>query len=353
MKKLIPPLLLMFTSLFGCIGQIDVTGESGSGGYSTVGSGTGGGVDQTGTAGAIGQSGTGGVVGQAGTGGRAGQPGSGGRTGAGTGGAPVTQSDGLPCDVRTLMMNRCWSCHGTVPSGGAPMSLVTYADLTAPGRSNPAMTAAQLSLSRMQNTAAPMPPAPAARATTAEIATMQSWSNMGFPMGSCGATDGGTDSGTKPDSGTDSGTKPDSGTVGDPLNASPICTSNKMWSGGNSGSSSMNPGLACINCHSSNGAPRFTISGTVYPTGHEPDRCNGFSGAAQIVITGADGKSTTLTPNTAGNFYSTATIAKPFQAKVVYQGRERAMGGAQTSGDCNSCHTQSGTMSAPGRIVLP
>jgi hypothetical protein len=46
-------------------------------------------------------------------------------------------------------------------------------------------------------------------------------------------------------------------------------------------------------------------------------------------------------------------------AKVVSMGRERAMIESQTSGDCNSCHTQNGTtpvgatMKAPGRIVLP
>jgi hypothetical protein len=34
-------------------------------------------------------------------------------------------------------------------------------------------------------------------------------------------------------------------------------------------------------------------------------------------------------------------------------GRERDMAATQTSGDCNVCHTQSGTMSAPGRIILP
>jgi hypothetical protein len=34
-------------------------------------------------------------------------------------------------------------------------------------------------------------------------------------------------------------------------------------------------------------------------------------------------------------------------------GRERDMAAAQTSGDCNRCHTQNGAMSAPGRIVLP
>jgi hypothetical protein len=38
---------------------------------------------------------------------------------------------------------------------------------------------------------------------------------------------------------------------------------------------------------------------------------------------------------------------------VTYMGRERAMVTMQTSGDCNSCHTQNGANAAPGRIVLP
>jgi mono/diheme cytochrome c family protein len=43
----------------------------------------------------------------------------------------------------------------------------------------------------------------------------------------------------------------------------------------------------------------------------------------------------------------------PFTAKVTYKGRERAMAAVQTSGDCSSCHTQTGTNGAPGRITLP
>jgi hypothetical protein len=101
--------------------------------------------------------------------------------------------------------------------------------------------------------------------------------------------------------------------------------------------------------------PSLTIAGTVYPTAHEPDLCNGANGSngARVVITGADGATLTLTPGTSGNFNSRTAVKTPFRAKVTYMGRERAMSTAQTSGDCNSCHTQSGTNSAPGRILLP
>jgi hypothetical protein len=33
--------------------------------------------------------------------------------------------------------------------------------------------------------------------------------------------------------------------------------------------------------------------------------------------------------------------------------KERAMVAAQTTGICNSCHTQDGTNLAPGRITVP
>jgi len=71
------------------------------------------------------------------------------------------------------------------------------------------------------------------------------------------------------------------------------------------------------------------------------------------VIVDAANRTVTLTPNAAGNFTYTGALTTPYTAKVTYQGRERIMPAAQTSGDCNSCHTQNGTSGAPGRITLP
>jgi hypothetical protein len=116
----------------------------------------------------------------------------------------------------------------------------------------------------------------------------------------------------------------------------------------------MHPGVACINCHDSGRGPAFTIAGTVYPSVHEPDDCNGIVGTGTtVVITDKAGKVTTIPVNSVGNFYSAANIATPFQAKVVKGGAERVMIGAQTNGDCNSCHTVKGSSAAPGRIVAP
>jgi len=142
----------------------------------------------------------------------------------------------------------------------------------------------------------------------------------------------------------------------DPLNAAPICTSNRMWRLGNLGSAAMNPGLACNACHlTQRRAPLFTAAGTVYPTGHEPDLCNAPNLGTQVTIElhDASGNSATISPNSVGNFYYQGTLTPPLTASVHYMGRTRTMTTPATSGDCNSCHTQDGTMSAPGRITLP
>jgi hypothetical protein len=142
-------------------------------------------------------------------------------------------------------------------------------------------------------------------------------------------------------------------TVPDPFSVPPTCTSGTTWRGDKG--PMMNPGRACIDCHSQDEGPDFTIAGTIYPTAHEPDLCYGADGAdgSQVVITGADGRVITLTPNGSGNFSYEGAVTLPFRAKVVYMGRERVMAAPQTSGDCNSCHTQTGAMNAPGRVLLP
>jgi hypothetical protein len=266
-------------------------------------------------------------------------------TGTGSAGGSGASAIGLPCDVQTFLGNRCQTCHGAIPAGGAPSTLLTYQNLIAPSKSDPTQTEAAMAVSRMQNTTLPMPPRPGTPATAADVSVLQTWIAAGYPMGSCGG--GGTVDGGVADGGAPQG---------DPFAAAPVCTSKTLWTLGTRGSASMQPGVACINCHSSGGeGPRFALAGTVYPTAHEPDQCNGASGVAgvAIVVTGADGKTVTLTPNAAGNFSSNATVATPYQAKVTYMGRERLMVAAQTSGDCNSCHTQSGANAAPGRILLP
>jgi hypothetical protein len=121
----------------------------------------------------------------------------------------------------------------------------------------------------------------------------------------------------------------------------------------------MHPGVACINCHTSGGeeeGPRFVVAGTVYPTPHEPNDCNGIAAnsGATVLVTDATGVEHRLTPNAAGNFFlEGAAFPLPYTAKVINAGRERVMVEAQDDGDCNACHTEGGANRAPGRIFLP
>jgi hypothetical protein len=186
-----------------------------------------------------------------------------------------------------------------------------------------------------------MPPLPNPAASAQEIAAMQAWVTAGAPQQTC------ADAGSL-----------EAGTAISAYDTPVQCSSAAQWTQGNNGSGYMRPGGACIACHATSGgeAPFLSLGGTVYKTAHEPDDCDGVNGAsiaATVVITDANGKVLSVPVNRAGNFYSSAAIATPFHAKVVSGGSERAMSASQTSGDCNSCHTESGTNSAPGRIMLP
>lgn len=141
----------------------------------------------------------------------------------------------------------------------------------------------------------------------------------------------------------------------DPLTAAATCSSDMYWERGEN--DRMRPGEACIACHTAeNEGPRYAIAGTLYPTGHEPNDCNGISGMASgatVVIVDANGQEHELTPNSVGNFYFNGNIAKPYTAKVVSEAGERLMVTPQQDGDCNKCHTPEGTQGAPGRVVVP
>lgn len=272
-----------------------------------------------------------------------GSGGSGGGASSGTAGM-----EGLPCEVAALLAAKCISCHTDPPANYAPEALLTYADLTAPSKSDPAKSNAVKALERMKSASSPMPPAPAKGPTAAELAAFQAWVDAGTPMGSCGGIDAGP---------SDAGPNP--------FDAPAQCTS--MVTSQVDDGAAMSPGLACITCHNDSNtdgkkAPDLTLGGTAYATPHEPDNCNAkvVSGPAiskaVVEITDKNGVVITLALNAVGNFYrksSVGAVALPYTAKIVYDGRERVMTAPQTSGDCNHCHTQAGTENAPGRILLP
>ncbi|MFT3767730.1 MAG: hypothetical protein QM820_19930 [Minicystis sp.] len=268
----------------------------------------------------------------------------------GTGTTTIGTDSGLPCDVAAVLSAHCTSCHGNPPTGGAPMSLLTYAELTAPSKTDPTKTNAALSVTRMQSAYAPMPPGGGVPA--ADIATFEAWVTAGTPMGACGEVDAGP-----PDT-TFDGPSTCEGTV-----KSATCQESKT----------MNPGMPCIDCHNNpgkysppcesggdEGGPNFKIAGTVFALGHVPDNCRPSTDqsaklmASKVIITDANGVDHPISVNSVGNFYlEYGSVPFPYSARVEYGGKTRAMSAKQTSGDCNTCHTDAGSQNAPGRIALP
>ncbi len=128
------------------------------------------------------------------------------------------------------------------------------------------------------------------------------------------------------------------------------CVSGFRWIGGDRKSPNMNPGLACIACHTAQRGPQFTVAGTIYAATAEPDLCDGVAGTT-IEVTDSRGIVTTLTTNSAGNFYGNPSLTFPVRARVRTSTGTREMTTAASSGDCNTCHTAAGANGAPGRIL--
>jgi mono/diheme cytochrome c family protein len=241
---------------------------------------------------------------------------------------PTVTADGLPCDVLAAIAT-CSTCHGSPTSAGAANRIMTYEDLVAPSLSDPSVTVAEMSATRMADAKKPMPPSGVA---TAGAAVLSKWVAAGMPKATCA----------------DPVTPAPADTTN--YNTPSVCSSGKTWAGKRN--SSMAPGQACQSgrCHGGD----FDASGTIYPTAHEPDNCNG-TGGSQVIITDAAGQTYSTTVNSAGNFYFSlrTSLKLPYTAKVVSGSKTRVMVGAQTNGDCNACHTEKGTQNAPGRMMAP
>lgn len=115
------------------------------------------------------------------------------------GGVGPGASQPLPCDVDAVLAASCRSCHGTTPQFGAPMSLVTYADLQAPAVTDKTKKVYQLVEARIHDDAHPMPQQPNPRLSAADTATIDAWVNAGAQAGGSGQmcsspADGGADS---------------------------------------------------------------------------------------------------------------------------------------------------------------
>ena len=95
-----------------------------------------------------------------------------GATGAG-GSTPTAKN--LPCDVSAVLQAQCQSCHGASPTYGSPMPLATYADLTAPAKSDATKLVYELVGTRIHDDAHPMPQAPNPRLDAKDAATLDAW----------------------------------------------------------------------------------------------------------------------------------------------------------------------------------
>jgi hypothetical protein len=188
-----------------------------------------------------------------------------------------------------------------------------------------------------------MPPPPAPPLTVVEEQTLRGWLIAGMPLACPEKSGGGGDGGAAGDNG-DAGSKPapggaDAGTV------PAVCTSHQQAKGTGP---RMRPGDDCTRCHG------FVISGTVFPTAHEPSGCYGSAGV-QVLITDSNNMLFSFTANAAGSFFGDPfpRPAYPLHVKVVQGGKERQMLTPAPRGDCNTCHTQYGANAAPGRIMAP
>lgn len=111
----------------------------------------------------------------------------------GSGGSSATASTDLPCDVQRVVNASCATCHGNVPSFGAPMSLMHAADFRKPA-STGTDTVGQRAIARINDDSRPMPPPPNARLSDADRNVLQQWVSAGSPSGSCsgGQSSGGS-----------------------------------------------------------------------------------------------------------------------------------------------------------------
>jgi mono/diheme cytochrome c family protein len=240
---------------------------------------------------------------------------------------------GLPCSVARVIAKSCATCHAQTLSGGAPNRMLTYEDLAAISITDGVSTVAEVAVARMRAASGTMPPSGALEPK--EVEAVAKWVAAGAPRGDC------------------------SDATVDPTNydTPTVCSSKVRWTKGDQESPLMRPGAACIACHKIEDAPAYSAAGTIYPTAHEPNDCNGHSDTnVKVVITDAAGKTYTQSINAAGNFFFAASkypIKFPYRAKIVSGSKTREMKDPQKDGDCNKCHSEKGNEDAPGRVMAP
>lgn len=98
---------------------------------------------------------------------------------AGTTAVAPPVAGNLPCGVSDVLKSNCQTCHGVMQIGGAPMPLVTFADLHAPAKTQPTMKVYQLVQQRIHNMMNPMPPTSKPPLAAPDLATLDTWLQAG------------------------------------------------------------------------------------------------------------------------------------------------------------------------------
>lgn len=98
---------------------------------------------------------------------------------------PPTASGDLPCAVQHALAASCAECHGSSPRYGAPMPLVTYADLHAASVSDPSVPVYRMVERRIADPERPMPPSGYALAPV-DRSALEAWIAAGAPARSEG-----------------------------------------------------------------------------------------------------------------------------------------------------------------------
>ncbi len=131
------------------------------------------------------------------------------------------------------------------------------------------------------------------------------------------------------------------------------CSSGQRWTFGTVGSPEMNPGQPCLDCHGQADTQTFTAAGTVFNTLNEDDDCFGAANVT-VEIEDATTRVVTTTTNRAGNFFVEGELFElPVIARIIANGEVRTMPRFVHSTNCNDCHTATGQLGAPGRVLAP
>jgi mono/diheme cytochrome c family protein len=122
-----------------------------------------------------------------------------GSSGASAAKTDVRTGSDLPCAVADVLTRRCQTCHGATTQYGAPMPLVTRADLVAASPGDPGRRVFEEVAVRIHDDARPMPKAPNERLDAADTKLLDDWIAAGAPASAtsdaCAPSSGAPDAG--------------------------------------------------------------------------------------------------------------------------------------------------------------